>query len=94
MKMFKSNSKKIRGQGMSEYMIIVALIAIAGIVTMSLFGETARDQVAAMSHELAGETTAGAAATDKAAAAAVRADTSAVEKRNMGTFAGGQNTNL
>lgn len=54
MKIFKSNAKKIRGQGMSEYLIIVALIAVAGIAVMGLFGNTARNQVAGLAQELAG----------------------------------------
>lgn len=98
MKLFKSNAKttaqatakKVRGQGMSEYMIIVALIAIAGIVTMSLFGETARNQVASMAQEIAGDTTAAANATTKAQGVADLADADANTIRSMGTFAGKQ----
>lgn len=43
------------GQGMTEYIIIVALVAIAAIGTFRFFGQTARQQVAAMSQELAGK---------------------------------------
>jgi hypothetical protein len=88
MKLFKANAKKIRGQGMSEYMIIVALIAIAGIVTMSLFGSTARSQVASMAAEIAGQD--GTAANGNAQTAAADAATDAVDNRNMGTFQGRQ----
>lgn len=42
------------GQGMTEYIIIVALIAIAAIGIYSLFGDTIRDQMGAMTDELAG----------------------------------------
>ena len=42
------------GQGMTEYIIIVALIAIAAIGIYSLFGDTVRDQMGAMTDELAG----------------------------------------
>lgn len=45
-----------RGQGMTEYIIIVALIAIAAIGAFSYFGDTARNQVAAMASELGGKT--------------------------------------
>lgn len=44
------------GQGMTEYIIIVALIAIAAIGAFSYFGDTARNQVAAMASELGGKT--------------------------------------
>lgn len=46
--------RKQRGQGMTEYIIIVALIAIAAIGVFTFFGGTVRAQVAAMAGELAG----------------------------------------
>lgn len=49
-------SRQQRGQGMTEYIIIVALIAIAAIGAFSYFGDTARNQVAAMASELGGKT--------------------------------------
>lgn len=59
--MKKSNShlKKSRlkqlGQGMTEYIIVVALVAIAAIAVYQLFGQVVRSQTAAMAKELAGE---------------------------------------
>lgn len=44
-----------RGQGMTEYIIIVALIAIAAIGVFTFFGGTIRAQIAGMSKELAGQ---------------------------------------
>ena len=53
--MNKMNSRKnVRGQGMSEYLIIVALIAVAGIAVMGLFGGAARNQVAGLAAEISG----------------------------------------
>jgi pilus assembly protein Flp/PilA len=43
------------GQGMTEYIIIVALIAIAAIAVYSFFGDTLRGQMGAMTQELAGK---------------------------------------
>lgn len=43
------------GQGMTEYIIIVALIAIAAIAVYSFFGDTIRGQMGAMTQELAGQ---------------------------------------
>lgn len=43
-----------RGQGMTEYIIIVALIAIAAITVFSFFGKTVRNQVGGVASELAG----------------------------------------
>ena len=46
--------KRMFGQGMTEYIIIVALIAIAAIAVTSLFGGTVRSQVAGMAQEMSG----------------------------------------
>jgi Flp pilus assembly pilin Flp len=43
------------GQGMTEYIIIVALIAIAAIGVYSFFGQTVRQQTAGMAQELSGK---------------------------------------
>jgi Flp pilus assembly pilin Flp len=43
-----------RGQGMTEYIIIVAMIAIAAIAVYQYFGQTVRNQTAAIAQELAG----------------------------------------
>lgn len=42
------------GQGMTEYIIIVALIAVAAIGVYSFFGKTVRNQVSAIATEVAG----------------------------------------
>ncbi len=42
------------GQGMTEYIIIVALIAIAAIAVYTLFGDIVREQTGGMAAELAG----------------------------------------
>ena len=66
-KQFRNQS----GQGMTEYIIIVALIAIAAIAAFSYFGGTVRNQTAAISDELAGQSG------DKAVGAAGKAATAA-----------------
>ena len=54
-------NKKQFGQGMTEYIIIVALIAIAAIAVYTGFGDVVRGQVGGMAEELSGtqRTTAG-----------------------------------
>jgi hypothetical protein len=42
------------GQGMTEYIIITALIAIAAIAAVTYFGGTARAQIGGMARELSG----------------------------------------
>lgn len=44
-----------RGQGMTEYIIIVALIAIAAIAVYLAFGDVVRGQTAVIASTLAGE---------------------------------------
>ena len=53
--MLKQKLKQL-GQGMTEYIIIVALIAIAGIAIFTLFGDVIREQMGIMTEELAGDT--------------------------------------
>ena len=53
----KKNLKKLgkrRGQGMTEYIIIVALIAIAAIGVITLFGDNVRKLFGASASALAG----------------------------------------
>lgn len=44
-----------KGQGMTEYIIIVALIAIAAIGVYSQFGKAIRGQMQGITQEMAGE---------------------------------------
>ncbi|HEX8822259.1 MAG TPA: hypothetical protein VF794_20200 [Archangium sp.] len=52
----KQLRKQRRGQGMTEYIIIVALIAIAAIGVITLFGNNIRRLFGASADALAGET--------------------------------------
>jgi type IV pilus assembly protein PilA len=65
------------GQGMTEYIIIVAMIAVAAIATYQYFGQTVRDQTAAIAKEIAGQdgTAAKTASQTAATAGAAKADT-------------------
>ncbi len=70
------------GQGMTEYIIIVALIAIAAIGIYSVFGDTITDQMGNMTAELSGGTATadtytegGAAETQRGMATYVDSDT-------------------
>ena len=49
--------RKQAGQGMTEYIIIVALIAIAAIGVYTAFGKTVRGQMAVTAQSLAGKST-------------------------------------
>jgi len=78
-----SRQQRQLGQGMTEYIIIVALIAVAAIGVYSYFGETIRSQMAGMTKELAGQS----GATDIAKAkTAAEAATTANVKKDLGNF--------
>lgn len=72
------------GQGMTEYIIIVALIAIAAITAYSFFGETLRSQVGGISKELAGESATG--AIDQAKEKAKGAVDEGAKEKKLGTY--------
>ena len=91
MKLFTSSKKsfaktKQRGQGMSEYIIIVALIAVGAIGVFTAFGGTIRQQVAGLAAELSGGS--GVASVTASQTAATAATTAAVKVTNMGTYTG------
>ena len=47
--------RRQRGQGMTEYIIIVALIAVAAIAVYQFFGQTIRSQTACIALEVSGQ---------------------------------------
>ena len=49
-----ADRRLVRGQGMTEYIIIVALIAIASIAAVGAFGGVVKEQFVAMGQELSG----------------------------------------
>lgn len=51
----KSAAGRQRGQGMTEYLVIVALVAIAAIGVYTLFGQSIRNQVAGLTLEVSGQ---------------------------------------
>ena len=53
---FRRFMKGRRGQGMTEYIIIVALIAIAAIGNYALFGKQIRSVVSSIGGQLSGDT--------------------------------------
>lgn len=49
-----NTDRRQRGQGMTEYIIVVALVAIAAIGVYTAFGKTLRGQMAVTAQALAG----------------------------------------
>jgi Flp pilus assembly pilin Flp len=79
----RRKSKQL-GQGMTEYIIIVALIAVSAIGVYSLFGKTLRDQTAGLANELSGQD--GQSNIGNAQANANKATTNSEVTKNMGTY--------
>lgn len=84
MKAFKSHQA---GQGMTEYIIIVALIAVAAIGVYSFFGQAIRGQMAGMTQEISG----GKASADQEKSKASAASASGENvKKEMGNYGNSQ----
>lgn len=76
--------KRHAGQGMTEYIIIVALIAVAAIAVYQLFGQVIRNQTAAIAQEVAGQD--GTAAVTAAGVASSGAVTEGGTQRTLSTY--------
>lgn len=72
------------GQGMTEYIVIVALIAVAAIAVYQFFGQTIRSQTAGIAKEVAGQS-AGAAIT-AAQGTATSAATEGTTKKGLDAY--------
>ena len=90
MRKIKSLLSRQNGQGMTEYIIIVALVAIAAIAAFSYFGGALRGQVGAMSKEIAGED--GSSSTKNAATAAGKAEEEGSKRKTLSNFTGNNKT--
>lgn len=77
-------AKNIRGQGMTEYIIIVALIAIAAIGVYSAFGNVVKGQTGAMAAELGGKS--GTQAAGRAKDQGQQADTRGAASHSLENF--------
>jgi len=82
----KQGKARQLGQGMTEYIIIVALVAVAGISTYKLFGQTIRSQLASLGQEVAGQTN---TAMAQAKTSSTSAATDAHQDKSMGAYNAG-----
>lgn len=81
----KNNSKRSHfGQGMTEYIIIVAVIAVAAIGAFGYFGQIVETQIAGLGSELGGGS--GEDARGAATQMGEAAKTMAVEQNSMGNY--------
>ena len=76
--------KRIYGQGLTEYIIIVALVAIASIVAVSYFGSSFKASFLALGSDLTGGAPVDKVATTQASFQ--KADTAAKEVTTLQTY--------
>lgn len=81
-RLHNKSRKRQFGQGMTEYIIIVGLIAVAGIGTYSWFGRTIRTQTGNLAAEIAGSASQRGNVTNAARQTGARAN----ETKSMGTY--------
>jgi Tfp pilus assembly protein PilV len=72
------------GQGMTEYIIIVILVAIAAIGVYMYFGKTVREDVAGMAQEMSGQSSS--QAQQQAKQAAGQAQSEADKDKGLGSY--------
>ncbi|PIP79130.1 MAG: pilus assembly protein [Gammaproteobacteria bacterium CG22_combo_CG10-13_8_21_14_all_40_8] len=78
------SKRRSLGQGMTEYIIIVALIAIAAIAAFTMFGDVVRGQVGTMASELGGNTASN--SSKVVATQAAKADTLGAKHATLQTY--------
>ena len=81
------STRTSRGQGMTEYIIIVALIAVAAVATYNFLGKTVRNQTGAIAAGLAGQESKATEAHGKAKDSAESATTEANSNTGLASFA-------
>lgn len=73
-----------KGQGMTEYLIITALIAVAAITVFAFFGQAIRNQIAGLAQEVSGQSAQ--TAITQAQTSATTAQTDANKQKNLSTY--------
>lgn len=73
-----------RGQGMTEYIVIVALIAVSAIAVYQFFGQTIRNQTAGIALEVSGQSATTAIQQSRTAADAALAEGN--KKKGLGSY--------
>jgi len=86
-----SQRRQQRGQGMTEYIIIVALIAVAAIGVYQFFGQTIRNQTAGIANEVAGQNAAAQITAAQTSAAGATAEGAA--SKGLATYNANTNAN-
>ena len=80
-------ARRQHGQGMTEYIVIVALVAVAAIGVYSYFGKTVRSDVSGMAKEMSGQSSQSDVST--AQGAANQASQEASKNKGLSNFGDG-----
>lgn len=80
----RSSRRRSIGQGMTEYLIIVALIAVAAIATFAFFGKTIRNQMSGLATEVSGQSAT--TQINNAQTSAKASTTAANKNKNLSTY--------
>jgi Flp pilus assembly pilin Flp len=83
-KKLKARGSLERGQGMTEYVVIVALVGVAAIAVYQFFGQTVRNQMAGIALEVAGQSAS--VAIDKAVEVAGKAKDEGTAVKGLGNY--------
>lgn len=81
---YVARRRRHTGQGMTEYLIVVALIAVAAIGVYSLLGQTLRSQTAGLAMEVSGQDAGAAIGASQGQAAA--AQSSAATRKGLANY--------
>lgn len=73
-----------RGQGMTEYIVVVAVVAVAAIGVYSMLGQTIRNQTAGIAQEISGNDAG--AALNAASSSAASARTQANVRKDLKNY--------
>ena len=79
-----SNQPRQSGQGMTEYIVVLALVVVAAIGVYSFFGKTVRNQMAGIAQEISGQSSS--AEVNAARASAQAASTRANRDYNLSNY--------
>ncbi|CAM8623641.1 hypothetical protein MCEMSEM47_00181 [Burkholderiales bacterium] len=82
--MKRFTSRRPSGQGMTEYIVVVAVVAVAAIGVYSLLGQTIRNQTAGIAQEIAGND--GGAALSAASTSANSARLQANNRKDLSNY--------
>ena len=78
------NKNRQLGQGMTEYIIVVALVAVGAIAVYQFFGQTIRSQTSGIAREIAGQSAG--TAIQNAQSAAALATTEGTTKKGLDAY--------